>query len=148
MRYIGIDFGSKRTGVAISDEEGRIAFPHSVIETTRVLANQLKMIAVNEKVHTFVLGRSIDGRMEENPVMKQVHALAKVLIENGEVVYEDERYSSVHATRGHEENAMHDASTAAIILQSYLDRKNHQNSLVENDPYALPKEETFDILEK
>ena len=32
MRYLGIDYGSKRIGLSISDEEGRMAFPHSVVE--------------------------------------------------------------------------------------------------------------------
>lgn len=141
MRYLGIDFGTKRTGVAISDEEGRIAFPKVVIDTDKTLPDQLKKIAMDDGVKNFVLGNSLDRDGKENPVMSHVHALAERLREEGEVSFEDERYSSRHASRGHEENAMHDASTAAIILQSYLDRKNHGRKDDQMDPYALPEKE-------
>lgn len=138
MRYLGIDFGTKRTGVAISDEDGRIAFPHSVIATSKNLVDELRSLSTKEHVGSFVFGNSIDGSGKENPVMKHVHALADTLTQHGEVLFEDERYSSQHASRGHEENAMHDASTAAIILQSYLDRINKKP--IGADPYTVHKE--------
>lgn len=136
MRSIGIDFGTKRTGVAVSDEEGRIAFPLAVIPTTRMLAEDILKLAEDRGVKTFVLGNSIDGSGKENPIMGHVHLLAERLKAQGEVFLEDERYSSQHASRGHEENEMHDASTAAIILQGHLDRRNKKPTV--SDPYALP----------
>jgi putative Holliday junction resolvase len=138
MKYLGVDFGMKRTGIALSDEEGRIAFPHSVIATEKGIADDIRALATKEHVGTFVLGKSIDGSGKDNPVMKHVHALANALKHAGEVAFEDERYSSQHASRGHEENAMHDASTAAIILQSHLDRINKKP--VTADPYTIQKE--------
>lgn len=136
MRHIGIDFGTKRTGVALSDEEGKIAFPHSVMPTTKTFTQDLLDLAKKEGVQKFVIGKSINGDGNENPIMSRVHDLEDALRSHGEVAFEDERYSSQHALRGHDENAMHDASTAAIILQSYLDRKNRTSPL--SDPYALP----------
>jgi putative holliday junction resolvase len=138
MRYLGIDYGGKRTGVALSDDKGTIAFPHSVLATGRNLAVELQTLAQKEGATVFVIGRSIDGKGIDNPVMPRVRALAEELKAYGEVVFEDERYSSLHASRMGEENAMHDASAAAIILQSYLDRKNPKPKTL--DPYALPSE--------
>ncbi len=37
MRYIGIDYGAKRVGVAVSDEDGRVAFPHKVFPNDKNL---------------------------------------------------------------------------------------------------------------
>jgi putative Holliday junction resolvase len=138
MKYLGIDFGTKRTGVAVSDEEGRIAFPHSVIHTSKNLVEDVKALATMERAVVFVIGNSLNKEGKENSIMKHVHTLADALRIAGEVFFEDERYSSHHASRGHEENAMHDASTAAIILQSYLDRINRKPVVA--DPYTLPRE--------
>jgi putative Holliday junction resolvase len=136
MKSLGIDFGTKRTGVAVSDEEGRIAFPLAVIPTTRMLAEDIIKLAEDRGARAFVLGNSIDRNGKENPIMGHVHILAERLKEKGEVFFEDERYSSQHASRGHEENGMHDASTAAIILQGHLDRL--QKRPIVSDPYTLP----------
>ena len=136
MKYIGIDYGTKRTGVAVSDEEGRIAFPHKVLSTSRKISEEICGIAKKEQVTVFVLGHSVKGNREENSVMEHIHKLADALRVEGKVIYEDERYSSQHASRAQEENDMHDASTAAIILQSYLDRLNRK--AVVSDPYTLP----------
>jgi len=44
MKYLGIDFGSKRIGIALSDIEGRMAFPHSVIQNRSDIVARTKMI--------------------------------------------------------------------------------------------------------
>jgi putative holliday junction resolvase len=138
MRYLGIDYGEKRTGVAISDEEGRIAFPHAVLQTY-TLGKSLSDLMKEKQVNHFVLGRSITGKGEENPIMVSVHALAEHLRDVGEVYFEDERYTSQQATRLQGDNEMNDASAAALILQSFLDKRQPKEPLP--DAYTVSREE-------
>jgi putative Holliday junction resolvase len=135
MRRIGIDFGTKRTGIALSDEGGRIAFPHSVLPTEKKLPDEIVALAKESGVTTFILGRSITGGGEENPVMIPMKALAKKLKEYGEVIFEDERYTSQQAARTQGNHNLHDASSAALILQNYLDRINKVS--IFDDPYTI-----------
>ena len=44
MKYLGIDFGSKRVGIAVSDENGQMAFPHSVILNDKIFLIILKRL--------------------------------------------------------------------------------------------------------
>jgi putative Holliday junction resolvase len=135
MKYLGIDYGTKRTGVAFSDEGGRVAFPHSVLPTRSKLAEDLYGLCTEMGGGAFVLGRSISGNGNDNPVMKEIYQLGEQLKQYGEVFFEDERYTSQQAARIQGEGELHDASAAAIILQGYLDRINRQAS--PSDPYTI-----------
>ena len=133
-RIIGIDFGSKRIGVAISDELLSLAFPLKVISGFGhdVEKRDLKMdetkkglmeIIKEREVNTVVIGKSVDLKGFDNAIMQDAKILGDYLSQNDiEVVYEPEMYSTVQATKFQGENKDVDASAAAIILQSYLDR--------------------------
>lgn len=123
MKYLGIDFGTKRVGVAISDDTATVAFPYKVILNTPGLIKEILEIITLEKVIKVILGESKDGHMKDNPVMEHVHAFKKTLEDNGiEVEFHNEFFSSaqVVSVMG-QQNKSIDASAAAIILQSYLD---------------------------
>ncbi|MFA6094828.1 MAG: Holliday junction resolvase RuvX [Candidatus Paceibacterota bacterium] len=124
MRYLGIDFGTKRVGIALSDEKGEFAMPHSVVQNTPSLVEDVKNICVKEGVGTIVIGESKDYAMNNNPVMKKVIPFVKKLeTETGlPVVYEPEVLSSREAGHIQGEGKLLDASAAAIILKSYIDR--------------------------
>lgn len=66
MRALGIDFGERRIGLAISDPEGRLAVPLTTLErrTDRVAVHQIADIARREGVERLVLGEpvGVDGR--------------------------------------------------------------------------------------
>lgn len=142
MRYLGIDFGSKRVGLALSDESGTLAFPYSVLRNDQTLLAEVERIVKEQKVRHIVLGESKDFEGKDNPIATQAEKFKKAIekLTRKEVEYEPEFLTSVQATRRHSrrpdgsrgtgaraesrrENEMLDASTAAIILQSYLDRK-------------------------
>ena len=135
MKYLAIDYGTKRTGIAVSDPDGKLAFPRSVIQTSSALVADLVAVILKESCYEIILGRSINAKGEKNPVMVPIEKLKSDLEVRGyTVTYEDERYSSMQAAREQGENDMHDASTAAVILQGFLDRQHR--APLENDPYA------------
>ncbi|OHA83925.1 MAG: hypothetical protein A2937_03230 [Candidatus Yonathbacteria bacterium RIFCSPLOWO2_01_FULL_47_33b] len=58
MRYLGIDYGTKRVGVAVSDEGGTMAFPYAILESDETkFKNPLEIItnAINEYLHLATL---------------------------------------------------------------------------------------------
>ncbi len=130
-KILGIDMGTKRIGLALSNVEQTFAFPLSVIEGEKDLqyiseqvVPKIVEVAQAEGVETIVIGESKDFAQNHNPIMKQVAGLQKNLIDMGfEVVLEPEFLSSAQAERFQGKHNKLDASAATIILQSYLDRK-------------------------
>lgn len=124
MKYLGIDFGEKRVGIAISDDTGRMAFPNVVLENTPKLLEEVIKIIKDENVDGVVIGESKNFAGEPNKIMALIHEFVKNLNEEAgiKVLFEPEFLTSHQAERWQGKNDLHDASAAAIILQSYLDR--------------------------
>ena len=122
MRYMGIDFGSKRVGVALSDESGRMAFPHTVLPNDGSLFSTLEQIIEKEGVEIVVVGHSLNGSQEENPIHHAVEAfIGDLTLKTGLPIHlEPEQYTTMEAMRTQGRTSMTDASAAAIILNSYL----------------------------
>lgn len=124
-RFLGIDYGEKRIGVAYSDGEGMFAFPLEVLPNNNSLISRLKEIASQKRAEGFVVGLSKNYKQEENPIMKKIKEF-KILLEESThlpVMYESEMLSTKEASHIQGEHERIDASAAAIILQSYLDRQ-------------------------
>jgi putative Holliday junction resolvase len=124
MRFMGIDFGTKRVGVAVSDSENKFAIPHSVVPNTKTLIDDLNTIMCNNEVEVIILGESKDFKGKDNKVMEKIRAF-KTEIENKlhkQVIFEPEFLTSHQAQHIQGKTELIDASAAAIILQSYLDR--------------------------
>jgi putative Holliday junction resolvase len=127
MRYLGIDFGEKRVGIAISDEEGKFAFPTVVLSNDKELIKNIVDLCMQNRVEVVVMGESRNYQGQINEIMWKIESFKKQLeIIGYKVVFEPEFMTSVQASQVTGENKMLDASAAAIILQSYLDKsKNH-----------------------
>jgi len=126
MKYLGIDYGTKKIGLALSDDGGSIAFPHSVMRNEEGLRDELEKILDTEGIQHVVIGHSLSMRGEENPVMEEAHGFKEGLERDGYTVYlEPEFFTTVQAKRN-TRDAMADASAAALILQSFLDRKGNE----------------------
>ncbi len=127
MRYLGIDFGSKRIGVAVSDAHGSIAFPHSVVANSKDAILEIVAIAKKEGVGTIVVGESKDFSGKPNVVMEKITPFTHELEKASDlpVIFEPEFLSSQQASTFQGEHQKLDASAAAIILQAYLERKKH-----------------------
>lgn len=135
MKYLGIDYGTKRIGVAVSDVGGSLAFPLATVKAgPEALGEIIELINKNE-AEEIVLGESRNLAGEPNKVMNDIERFKKDLAELSQlpVRYEAEFFSSMQAARqfapekkSRKENPAQeklDASAAAIILQSYLDRQ-------------------------
>ena len=123
-RILGIDFGTKRIGLSLSDERGEMAFPLQVVKNDSRAISAIAEIAQKNSVVKIVIGESKDFLMKDNPVMEHIREFEKTLYAevNIEMVYEPEFLSSHQAHHLQGKNEMLDASAATIILQSYLDR--------------------------
>lgn len=143
MRTLGIDYGSKRVGIAISDESGEFALPEKVLQnggkdSLARLVSEVAEIIHRSHVKEVVVGESKDYKGAMNPIMIDVTAFVIELKEKTglPVIMEPEFMTSMNAERVRKElngSAEHvDASAAALILQSYLDRKKSAQENLNN----------------
>ena len=136
MRYLGVDYGSSKIGLALSDEAGTMGFPHAVISNTPKLVGEICALIAKENIGTVVMGESRNFAGGENPIAKEARTFGDQITERSgvPVQYESEIFTSVEARRAPEKEmktrtaklrAIVDASAAALILTSYLSRTNH-----------------------
>ena len=124
MKLLGIDYGTKRVGLAVSDEDGRMAFPKNVVPNTADLPTVLRSIADEVGAAHIIIGESKNLKGEDNPLMGGITRLKDSLQQLGLVVsLEPEYMTTQQAERLQDKSDQLDASAAAIILQSYLDRQ-------------------------
>lgn len=128
MKYLGIDFGSKKVGFAQSDDEGRLAFPLMISPNDALLLKDTVELVREMKFSTVVIGESVDGNGKPNKIAKEARAFG-AQIEGAidvRVVFEKEWYSTVEARKqpGNEGNHEVDDQAAAIVLQRHLDKVN------------------------
>lgn len=128
MKYLGIDFGSKKVGFAQSDDEGRMAYPLMIAPNDEALFRDTLELIREMKFSTVVIGESVDGKGKPNPIAKEARAFA-MKIENTidvKIVFEREWYSTVEARKQPGNEGSHDVDdqAAAIVLQRYLDKMN------------------------
>ncbi len=123
MKILGIDYGSKRVGLATADTDSGMAFPRSVMNNDKDLLKTVLEIVKKEKISKVVLGESKNLDGTENAIMEGIRKFKGLLeAESVEVVLQPEFYSTYGATRIQGDSDMIDASAAAIILQSYIDQ--------------------------
>lgn len=129
MRYLGIDYGTKKIGLALSDEAGTMGFPHSIVGNDGRTLDAVTALIAKERIEAVVMGESRDFSGAENPVAKEAKRFAAELIEETgvPVYFEPEMLTTQEARRDYEgvhvaKSGNVDASAAALILTSYLSR--------------------------
>lgn len=131
MRYLGIDYGTKRTGLAVCDATETIVSPLMVLHDRRGLAGRIGEIVASEEINAVVLGLPLNMDGSEGPQAKLVLAFAGELKDHIQVPVhlQDERLSSFGAeeklhgiglSRG-KRRQRRDALAAAEILQAFLE---------------------------
>ena len=125
MKIVGIDYGAKRVGIAVGNTETGFAFPKETLKNTRALVKDVAALCVREDAEAIVVGESRDYKGKDNPVMEAARIFAGALTTATKlpVYFEPEYMTSMHVQRLQGETKLEDASAAAIILQSYLDRR-------------------------
>jgi putative holliday junction resolvase len=128
MKYLGIDYGSKKVGFAQSDDDGRIAFPLMVSKNDASLTKDTLELIREMKFSTVVIGESVDGNGKPNPIAKEARAFGMKLEDaiDVKIIFEKEWYSTVEARKQPGKGGSHDVDdqAAAIVLQRYLDKQN------------------------
>jgi len=130
MRVLGVDVGTVRVGVAVSDALGAVATPHSTIEGGDTTVRRLADLARELECETVVVGlpKGMSGR--DTASTRIARAVAADLQQQGfDVQLWDERLSSVEAERvllaagrrREQRRTERDQIAAAIILQGWLD---------------------------
>jgi len=125
MKILGIDYGEKYVGLAVTDDEGGMAFPYRTItvKSPQQLMNDLERIVEYEGVRHIVLGYPLTLRGEEGASSAAVQRFKDALEEfmNVPVTLIDERLSTQAAQRvAHEGGADEHAVAAQKILETYL----------------------------
>ncbi|MDD5063301.1 MAG: Holliday junction resolvase RuvX [Phycisphaerae bacterium] len=135
MRYLAIDFGDKRTGLAICDQAETIASPLAVIEGQKDLIKKITDIVASENVEAIVLGLPLNMDDSKGPQAERVIRFAEQLKKHLQIPihFQDERLSSFGAerklapaelTRKKKKKRL-DAVAAAEILEAFLEQKRH-----------------------
>ncbi len=128
MRYIGIDYGTKRLGIAISDEGAAFAFPKETIPNDVSAIDRIAKTVKQENIGAIVMGDTRSSGGLENPITAEADTFATALAAYARIpVHKSwEIWSSVEAARFAPKGKEHDdAVAAAIILQRFLDTKQN-----------------------
>ncbi len=129
MRLLGIDYGTKRVGVALTDERGAMAFPHDTFQNDDTLVPQLAALVQEKEVGAIVIGLSHTLGGIPNAVQKEIDTLVATLRETlGILVHlEPEQFTTQAALRLQGRTEKTDASAAALILDGYLIRNQQKH---------------------
>jgi putative Holliday junction resolvase len=131
LRAVGIDLGSTRIGVAVSDPSGVLASPYEVVPRDERSHDRLRAIVEEVGAERVIVGLplSLDGR--KGPAARAIEAEVAELREVFDVPVElyDERFTTVTAhqqlaasgQRSRARRATVDQAAAAVLLQSWLD---------------------------
>ena len=144
MKFLGIDYGTKRIGVAISDEKKVLAFPKEIVLNDSSSLKKLEEIIKTENVSEIIIGESIDFSGKLNALSARIEVFILELKDKFNLpIYKQKEFltsvearkaggnkkflsqSQVHSRLKQIKSGRVDASAAALILQRYLDKKNN-----------------------
>lgn len=138
MKYLAVDFGAKKCGLAVSDDRGTVAVPFKVV-ATEDLESELDHMLSNVLFERIVFGESVNSKGEHNKIWGETQKFVNKMKEkyearilNGEIdiKFEKEFMTSKHARNlddGKNNLGKHiavDDRAAALILQRHLDKQN------------------------
>ena len=145
MKYLGIDYGAKHIGLALSDASGTVAMPHEVVPNNDLFKKFLLELLNTENIESVVIGKSVNLDGTDNTIQADIDAFTVWLASQTDLPIESisELFSSRQAKWGTEhlirfnprnkdKRALHkkqsriDDKAAAILLQSYLDSHTTQ----------------------
>ena len=144
MRYLAIDYGTKRTGLAICDRAETIASPLAVIHGQKELLKKIAEVVETENVEAVVLGLPLNMTGSESAQTRLVFKFAEQLKDHLHIPVhlQDERLSSFSAeeklasakfTKEKMRKRL-DAVAAAEILEAFLEQKTPRKSAGTNTP--------------
>ena len=126
-KYLGIDWGEKRIGLALGDSETNIAMPYKTVKNI----DEIRKIIKQENIETIVIGKPLSIANSQFPISREFNKFITDFKKYIKIPIKlfDERLSSKAAdklTGGKKAKAGRDELAAMIILQSYLDLNRHE----------------------
>ena len=143
-KYLSIDYGLRRVGIAVSDEDKKYSFSRDFLYNDNSLYINLLLLIKQEKISRIILGYPLNFKSEKTSqtieVEKYKQKLESVLQDNSptiSVVLFDERLTSNLAKQNiissglkkkkRQNKGLIDSTAAQIILQDYMDSLAHKN---------------------
>ncbi len=139
MKYLGIDYGTKKVGIAMS--YGSLALPKDIIVNDNNLLTKIESYITQYEIDAIVIGRSLNLAGGDNKLSQEVedfiNKLKTLISSDIEIYYIDERYTTklarviplegqqrgnIARKREQTKTKQVDAQAAALILQTYLDK--------------------------
>jgi len=138
MRFLGIDYGTKRVGMALSDDNGTLAFPNGIFPNDLNLFKEIGIVIEKENIGEIVVGESVNFQGQPNTLAKDIEIFISELQARLKIPVSKQKEfltsveargkagkESNNARKTKKENSKKiDDSAAALILQRYLDKKN------------------------
>ena len=123
-KILGLDYGTRRIGLAISDAGQSQAFAYDTLEVSGKTFDQIKKICDKELIDKIVVGLPLGLSGEYTAKTEEVICFIEALENQTKIVVEteDERLSSVEAM-GRKDGQGIDEGAAQIILQQYIDQR-------------------------
>lgn len=125
MRRLGIDFGTKKIGLALTDESGVMAFPYDVIPNDSKFIDTVESVIAEKGVEEIVIGHSLNLDGSPNPVQTHIDAfIADMTLRQPIPIHlEPEQLSTQQASKTTGKNDQTDAAAAAIILDTFITKQ-------------------------
>lgn len=141
-KYLGIDYGLKRVGLAVSDEGKTISFPRTTIENNNNLFENLLKICRDDFISKIIIGLPVKLNSKDTHITDSVKIfsaeLKNFLSKHNilpDFIFIDERYTSslaqsyitesVKSKKKRKNKSLTDSISAQIILQDFLDREKN-----------------------
>src|SRR3989344_7407365 len=120
MTYLGIDYGSKRIGLARGDDETRVATPIKTVANNKDVYTEICNLIYTSEIDGIVVGLPVSFDGKEHAQAAEARAFGAELQKGATVpmYFQNEMLTSVQAERGGARDV--DASAAALMLQSFL----------------------------
>ncbi len=121
-RVLGVDYGRKRVGMAVSDSQRKIALPHGVVKREKFM-EELEKLIKEKQVDTVVFGLPMSLSGKELEMAKEIREVARRIKDRFgvKVILKDERFTSKLVEEKFGKDGPIDHYSAGIILQEYLD---------------------------
>ncbi len=126
MKYLGIDYGDKKIGLAIADSETKIASPYKILTNSKDVLSKISEICHEEDIDKIIIGLPLTLKSSTSKqteiVLNFIDKFKKII--DLPIIEQDERLSSGYAKELLKQikvKHLDDDVAAMIILQSYLD---------------------------
>lgn len=135
MKYLGIDYGTRNIGIAVTDASGALAFPQCVIPNDKKALAAVVELIQKEQVGRIIMGDTRATNGIGNAVTPDAERFAEALGADTDipVTFASESWSSYEAARYAPGDVHDDSVAAAIILQRYIDMHANNDTEVSSD---------------